>query len=631
MSPMTVWNGRANRWFRIVLGAFLIGGFLVLIGVPYLRWTSDPSLFDDDFLRVGSLRRASLSEALFRPFNEHMAPLFELVSWLCWEGSGRDVLALPRAFLVSSFLAFGSSVVLLVNLIRRETKSFPAAMFGVVFYSLSSVAAEVVLWYSASSFTWAATSTLTAWYAARSAVESVSPEARRGWLVGSMIASAIAPAFSAIGVLAGPLASLRLLSQSGISRFRLLLLSMLPTIGTGLYWLVCSRFRYGELVSTSLGRNLDVEAALWATIRAPSLVLIPGLVGLPGQAGRFPDWLAAGLTLIGLASCLAWAARSRNRPLILGGLALILGGYFAVYATRARSGDLSVFMVQRYHLFPQLGIVVLIAAGSSWGLSRFAGKPLVGIASATALAGLLAFLHYPRMQSTAEWSFRFPDQPPRLEAAMRLEAKCSREGITMAQAMKALEPIRPRWAPQPWPFNPLLHLFGKGPELARLADEMVRPTLLASMSAEDREALFGGMEATRYRVGSSLWGERPTVSSARFVGSYRMGILGEGRYKAQGWPCHLDFTLESEASNALAISLPGLKARRPLEIWWSGRDEDWSPCRSVRWEPTSDSPGVDWAVPLDRLPHWRAGEVHRLRLVFRESGLVSVGLPRLIR
>ncbi len=227
--------------------------FVILCGLPYLQWVEHPSLFDDDFLRVGSLRRSNLGEALFRPFNEHMAPLFETVSWLAWQGAGRRIQSIPMAFQVASF-AFGVTVGLLAALIRRELRSTTASLVAVAVFCLSSVSSETVLWYSASSFQWAASATLASWLAA-----SIGRRRRRrvaggpGWLVGRS-RSLAAPAFSAIGVLAAPLAGLRLLVDRARPE------STAPATSPGrssrprdvaFYLLICERFRYREVVSAT--------------------------------------------------------------------------------------------------------------------------------------------------------------------------------------------------------------------------------------------------------------------------------------------------------------------------------------------------------------------------------------------
>ena len=443
---------RAKWW---ACGA-LAATWAAICGWPYYRWTADPSLFYDDFNRVGSLRRSTLGEALFRPFNEHMAPLFELTSWLAWQGGGRQILTIPWAFMVASYLAFGATVVLLAAVIRREVRSTTTTLVAITFFTLSSVSAETVLLYSASSFQWAASATLAAWLAASMAVEAPSRRVRAAWLAASAASALTAPAFCAIGMLAGPFATLRILASINrpVPFLRRLAWSIVPPAGTAAYLVLCEQFRYRELLSASVQHHFEPWSALWAMLRAPTAVLVPSLFGLPNLSRTIPDPILAGMTLIGLGGSLAWAWRSPRRPLILGGLALIVGGYLSTYATRASPENIWILGVQRYHLIPQVGLIFLLAALTAARLSRL--DPNIGraLVATVGLAAVLAVPQYPRMKEVTDHWYRYPDQARALAATVRLEAICDREGITLEQSMRTLEPIQTRWFPRESPFNP---------------------------------------------------------------------------------------------------------------------------------------------------------------------------------
>jgi hypothetical protein len=612
------------------MGLALVFG--VVCAWPYARWFAHPSLFDDDFQRAGSLRRSTLGEALFRPFNEHMAPLFETVSWLAWQASGRDILALPLAFQVSAYLAFALTVALFALVAWRELRSSTATLICVASFTLSAVSAETVLWYSASSFEWSAAAMLGAWLFAILGADSPGPRSRAGWLFASGLASLAAPAFSAIGILAGPLAILRFLATvdrpGTVGKWAGW--SLLPIAGTVSYLLICQRFAYGSVLSSSVHQNLDLRAALWATAQAPSAVLVPALLGQNSLIRLVPGPVLAVASLSGLLVGLVGAIRSRARPLILGGLALIAGGYFATYATRARPGDLAIFEIQRYHLFPQIGISLLIAAMVRPLLSRFDRSATSSLLAATSLAVLLAIAQFPRMQAASERNFRYADQPRALAATLRLEAICDREGITLIQAMEALDPVQAPWFPKRGPFHPLLYLFANGPRVARLADLQVRSTLVANLSIGDREAFFGGLNATRYRLPDDFREDRGMSVTSRLVGSQRMISIVENQYQAGGRGSWLDFEVARSAGSARALVLPDLKARNDIEVWWAGEDGVWSFFRSVRWTADFRDPGATSGIALDRLPHWRPGFVRKVRLVFREWGPVAVGPPRFV-
>ncbi len=609
------------------IGLALVFG--TLCAWPYVRWMDAPSLHDDDFDRVGGLRRSTLAESLFRPFNEHMAPLFEVVSWLSWQASGRQVLNVSRAFEVSSFLAMAATVSFLVAVLWQELRSATSTLIGLTVFALSAVSAETVLWYSASSFTWSASATLAAWLCASLASSATRRSSTAIWLILSAMASLAAPAFSAIGLLAGPMGSLRfgLNFDRPFSSLRQCGGMIVPMVGTLTYLLICQQFAYGPVISSSVRQHLEVQAALLATIEAPAAVLLPGLVGQGSLARRVsgPILAATGMTL--LLAGLGVGLRSRRRPFLLSALALVLGGYLAAYATRARPGDLSIFEIQRYHLFPQIGIAMLVAACARPLVARFDKTFTSTLLTAVGFAAILAVVQYPRMQAETERRFRDPDQPSILAATLRLEAICLREGITLDQLIPTLDPIRAPWYPRRISFNPLLHLLSSNLKEPRIDENQVRSVLLNSLSMDDREAIFGGLDANRYRVSEAELRE-PRGETCKFVKSERMVRTVENQFRAEGRGSFLEFEAGPTAGSARSLILPHLSAQNEIEIWWAGADGDWTHSRSVRYLPDRDHPGSTVGFALDRWPHWRKGYVRKVRLIFREWGQITVEPPR---
>jgi hypothetical protein len=68
--------------------AWTILGSVAFVGLclgPHLDRLGHPSLFTDDVTRIRDLQTRPLGQLLFRPIQEHMAPLFELVSWATWQ------------------------------------------------------------------------------------------------------------------------------------------------------------------------------------------------------------------------------------------------------------------------------------------------------------------------------------------------------------------------------------------------------------------------------------------------------------------------------------------------------------------------------------------------------------------
>jgi hypothetical protein len=136
--------------------AYLIGMALLLVclslHLPRLR---HPSIYGDDLVRIGDLQVRSLSGLLFLPFNEHMAPFFQSVSWTTWQLAGRSLTAAPLTFTLASYVPWLLCLIILGRLIAHATGSPTAALVSVALFGITPLYPEVVFWYSASSFAWA--------------------------------------------------------------------------------------------------------------------------------------------------------------------------------------------------------------------------------------------------------------------------------------------------------------------------------------------------------------------------------------------------------------------------------------------------------------------------------------------
>jgi len=591
---------------------------------PYLKWAWVPSLFDDDLTRVGGLRRFAFPAALFRPFNEHLAPLFELVGWLAWWGSGRRVEAIAGGFLVASYLAWGATLTVLGAVVRLELRSGLAGLVAVVWFGLSTVAAETVLWYSASSFQWAAAASLATWYATTRAIRSPSESGRGWWLVAAAVVAAAGPMFSAIGVLAGPLASLRWLlgkprRDRGFTWRVWLGQATVPLGGTLVYAILIAANPYhGAAVSASVRHNLDLAASLQAMLVAPGAVLVPMMVGLPSLAGWFPDRWAVSLTLGLLGGVLVWAWRSPDRGLLVLGLGWVVGGYLLAYSVRAVAGDRFILEVGRYHLFPAVGVICWGAAVVRPILNRLEARtPLAGIGLLLALAAVGFVGQGAKIDQAARRSFRWPDQPRAIAAALRLEAICRAEQIPLSQAIRIIDPTEPRWFPRPLPFHPSLYLFGSGLESPRQADADARSALIGRLTPDDRATIFGGLDAARYRAAES---DLPGDST-----HLRLEIAARGMMtQPGGGQTHYEeFRLPPDAGEVISLDIAGITPGTRLEVWWAGLDETWTTDRSIRWT----SGAASQPVRVARLPHWRPGFAHQFRVVRQGRSFAATDHP----
>jgi hypothetical protein len=120
--------------------------------LPYLDRLKHPSLYTDDVTRIVQLQTSTLDRLLFLPFNEHMAPLFQCLSWLTWQMLGEELARAPMAFTLVSYVPFVLSLGLLGWVIRNETGSVLSALASLALFSQSWLSSETVFWYSASSF-----------------------------------------------------------------------------------------------------------------------------------------------------------------------------------------------------------------------------------------------------------------------------------------------------------------------------------------------------------------------------------------------------------------------------------------------------------------------------------------------
>ena len=619
-------NGR-RRLATILIATAII----VLCLVPHLPRFRHPSIYSDDVARIADLQELPLSALLYRPFNEHLAPFFQTVSWTTWQFSGRRLTAAPVAFTVASYVPWILCMGVLGRLVYRATDSRTTALVSIALFGISPLYGEAIFWYSGSSFTWALFWTLLALDCAGSA------EGMRSWAA-IAVCSALAPASSTLGLLAGPLATLRLATRrSDRPWFRPGFL--VPILGTLIYLIISLNFSYFYIVKSSIDRRSHFLGGLVLALRAPTALLVPTLFGFY----KADDWMPAGpnlvlsgLVLLGL---VLWARRSAQRGLIGCALLLVLGGYALTYCFRNVHGAHWVFNYnERFHLFPQLGMVLLIALALRPRLSRYDHRPFAPLLVATGLATVLLVVHQQRIGDLAR-SYWFPEQRPTMASLEHLGALCRAERVAREECIAALDPVWSYWFQRE--YNGLWMLPASGPVSGRPAAEL-RSVLLAKLTDSERKALWGGMDVSRHaRPAGELAGTPPLcVALGRLVetsNAHRTyGRPGEeiGRYTMTGWPAYLDFELVEvgapDGPPARMLCIPCGPSPAPLEIWWASPGNLWSAARSVRFRPDPSLPPSAWTLPLDRLPHWDPAEVSRIRIRF-VAAPVAIGEPRLLR
>ncbi len=618
--------GRAGAKALSIALAVLFCSLCLLPHAARLRF---PSLVGDDVLRVENLQAHALRMLWFRPFNEHMAPIFETVSWVTWRLAGRRLAAAPWAFTVSSFVPFVFCLGALGDLARRAFGSVTTALVAVALFALTPAYFEVVAWYSASSFAWALLFTL---LAMRCSVEMRGADTRRAcW--GAAMSALAAPACSAIGLLAGPAAALVAWKGRDLGerpRLRAAAWASTPLAGSLAYLGLMSLFRYHAVLISSSRRMLDLGNGLTCAARGPFYLVATSLLGV-SDADRWMPW-GVELTFfaLALAAALVLARRSAWGRWVVVGLVLLLGGYVITFCFRTwLAGVGSTLRFSRYHLFPQLGLVLILATALRPWLARLDARPLAGLATSVALAAVLYAWNGPEIQERARWC-HYPEQPATLAGLDRLGDVCRLRGITRAQAAAALDPVPVRWT------NPGGGIFGLLPDgvvAAAMPAEQIRATLLADLTPAERGAVFAGMDASAYLVRTEDFAAQDAPRIGRLMDTVRLRLAGgEGQFQALGRRASLNYEFPAAQAPPTALRLPRICASAAFQVWWTGPAGEWSSSRSVRVSPHDAGGREDRVLLLGRLPHWGQTDGRRVRIVFSEPGDVAIaGAPSLLR
>ncbi len=618
--------------------------FALVAVVPLLRRLRHPTMQGDDITRLVDLIEQPVRDLIFLPFAEHVAPLFQLVSLVTWEAIGHDVRLAPLAFAFASVAAWSLVLVLLGVWLMRETGSRTASFVAVAIVAQSPLVRETAWWYSSSSFSWAVCGILIGVLGAGGLGR------RRGSLALIAIGAALAPAGTSLGILAAPLAILRAYFQPGASR-RLKLSAALAALAGLLAYIEFCNLGGPESASSARVQNvLTVEpwAGLVYAIWVPGRMLWPSTFGVPASwlAGPLSPLIVWGAGIVALASTLFLVARHTggNRKLILVGAAMIYAGYLLTYAPRVcmlRMGrwselQLLYHAVGRYHVLPLMGLAAILAAViAGWPLVRGCdarrGRPaLVG-----ATVGLVMLAV--QFKEAGYWDFYLlpQDQKTTLAALQHLGQLAREEGISRAQLVRIIDPVKRPWnesllVDRPAAF-PLVKLAVCAPEEVShpLRDEEARDRLRARLSARERVALGADMCASLAPVL-----QRPgaqTVAVARRYDVHEAHEVKPGIYQSGNQAGFIGFEFDP-APEARYLYLPGLTADQDVSVYWCDNERQWRPGQVVRWLKSPPPPG-EAVIDLDRLIHLSVRPLSRIVIQFTSPGgvLALDGPPRLLR
>ncbi len=633
----------ARSWKTRVVGWSCSLAFIFVTSLPLIRRLRHPTILGDDVTRIVDLVKFPFREHLFLPFAEHIAPLFQLVSWVTWELIGHDMRLAPLGFSAASVLSWALVLVLLGFWLWRETGSRTASMIAVALAAHSPLVLETAWWYSASSFLWAIAGALVA-------ILGASCLSRRPFAALSMvgIGSALGLAGTTLGILAAPLAILRAVLEPRVS-LRLKVLVVVVAVGGVIsYRQACTMAGVTDFHTDprSALPSVDLAGGLGYALSVPGRLLWPSLIGVPVSLmiRPLPAWFCVGAGALALAATAAlalWPRARWNRRLVLVGAAMIYCSYALTYSARTvmlKEGRWTEpqFLYQfasRYHVFPLLGLVTMVAAVlASWPFFRRCDARRGLPALIAALVGLVTMLVQSGEASQWNWMLRQPDQRVTLSVLHHLGELARAEGVSRSQLMRIFDPVYRTWNgsvmnDRPYAFH-LMNLAVQAPEQVErpLPDEKARERLLVWLTPAERIALGSGTCASFAPAHPKP--DARTLAIAHRVATHAVREFEPGVFRLKNWPAYIEFEFDP-APEARYLVLPGLTADQDVVVLLMDSEGHWRSGRNVRWLKSTPT---DAAIDLERLIYWSGGPLSRIRVQFTSPGKLALEAPpRLLR
>jgi MFS family permease len=419
----------------------------------YARPLALPVLAQDDFQILSqSWTWQKTVDGLWTPNNEHAMPLGRLLTFAVVQLAGRPT-ALPFFGVLTGIVGVWIGMALTCVFVRRELGHPFYGLTAMILFGVTTVYQQAVYWFAASFSVYALDTFLLALLAAQRYRQS----GRGRWLILCGLGCVLAPGWFASGVLAGPLCCLYLLPREDVGQTRPkqpwhALFALVPLIGTAAFLAVSLPLTAGAIQHLEHYRAQNVTAVeafrpltgAWYTVRSVVDNLFPGLFGISGIT--FGPVAAAPLFLGMVAAGFWWARRSPRRHLALLGAGLIFGSYLLIYSGRAmwRYDDVGMFTPSwsRYHLQPQLGLVLLICGGLPAWQGRWFRLDESGRLTAPQLRGLACLLGVCLLVQAPRGLFAYyppnPQQAATLRRIERISDFCNTHHISAEAARRAL-------------------------------------------------------------------------------------------------------------------------------------------------------------------------------------------------
>jgi hypothetical protein len=434
--------------------ALLLGGLIGLATLAlYARSLLFPMLVGDDWpMLYQAWTWPRTVEGLWVPTNEHAMPLGRLVAFVMVRLVPAD--ALPLAGVAAGVVSLLLALPLVYALVRRELGHPFYGLAAVTLFGVTSVYQSSVYWFACSFWVLGLDTTLLALLAAQRWRQT----GRGLYLDLCALACLLAPGWYAGGVLAGPLCCLYLLppQKAGAAGGRFGRASAAPLLGT-LLFLAVSLPRTAEAIMhlPHYGGETAVEAfhpdvGLVNAGRSVVDNLLVGALGFCVGDFPLPAWLSGVVLAAAAAAAGWWLWQAPDRRLIVLGLGMILCNYWLIFSARANwgyGGGLATNPSSgRYHLAPQLGLVLVVCGGlpgraGRWFRPAADGRLTRGQFRALLLLIGICFVSQAPRGALCVFGYD-PGQAEGIRALEAVDARCREHHIDAATARAALPPIR---------------------------------------------------------------------------------------------------------------------------------------------------------------------------------------------
>lgn len=443
-STDTPWSRRTVRTAAVGIVLATMSLHVICVLFPVLRY--------DDFRTIAQSWPWEVTRAnLWMPHNEHCMPAARLLTWLLTEMAG-SASALPYTMALLGPSALLLALALIHRFVRREVGHPFYALFAMAMFGVTSVYVQTVYWYAAAYFLVAFDCALVGLLAC----QSWSQQGRLLALFWCALFTALAPTWNSIGLFAGPVCAIYLVSappdsdhSAGLAWWRRWLYASTPVLGTGLFLAVslpmtANQIMYAEHYGgKSAVDSFYLDKAVENSLRSVVDNLVLGTLGLLPLLMFIPvpkvvTFLLLVPVLIG---AVFWWRLATHRRLLLVGLGLIFCNYLLIYGAREEWGYERFRHWGRYQLFPHLGLVLFVVGGLPHWHRRLVGNGdgppgWLRRAWVPALVGLI--LAHAWVNGIMEYTTKQHQQLAQIDA---MDRRCRELRISREQALEVLPPF----------------------------------------------------------------------------------------------------------------------------------------------------------------------------------------------